>query len=179
MVQEKFFIPHFEPLRPPGKTHTWFFHGASIGLRNANVASHAMKKACGGVVIDQAGRVLLRQPTGLHKTRLWTFAKGRSEPGETPEQTALREVREETGVVGRIVSRLQVADTPDFRDDFFLMSVVEDTRQFDAETAVVVWATQEEAEELIGMTGDDERRLRDLKMLQAAFAEFNARRPIA
>jgi 8-oxo-dGTP pyrophosphatase MutT (NUDIX family) len=137
-----------------------------------------MKKACGGVVIDTAGRVLLRQPTGLHKTRVWTFAKGKAEPGETAEQTALREVREETGVVGRIVARVQVGVVPEVRDEFFLMTVVEDRHQFDTETAAVVWATQEEAEELISMTGDDERRLRDLKVLQAAFAEFNARKPI-
>ncbi len=136
-----------------------------------------MKKACGGVVIDTAGRVLLRQPTGLHKTRVWTFAKGKAEPGETPEQTALREVREETGVVARIVSRLQLIDVPEFRDDFFLMSMIDDTHQFDAETAAV-WATQQEAEELVSMTGDDERRLRDLKVLQAAFIEFNARKPL-
>lgn len=138
-----------------------------------------MKMAFGGVVIDITGRVLLRRPTGLHKTRVWTFAKGKSEPGETPEQTALREVREETGVVGRILSKVRSGEVPEVRDEFFLMAVVEDTHQFDAETAAVVWATQEEAEELISLTGDDERRLRDLKVLQAAFAEFNARKPIS
>ncbi len=138
-----------------------------------------MKTACGGVVIDAAGRVLLRQPTALHKTRVWTFAKGKSELGETPEQTALREVREETGVVARIVSKIQAAGAIGFRDNFFLMTLVEDTGHFDSETAAVLWATQEQAEELISMTSDDERRLRDLRVLQAAFAEFNARWPLA
>src|SRR5205814_6042280 len=49
--------------------------------------SYAMKRACGGVLIDESGRVLLRKPKDLHKTRVWTFAKGKPEPGETAEQT--------------------------------------------------------------------------------------------
>lgn len=37
-----------------------------------------------------------------------TLAKGRMEPGETVEETALREIAEETGTVGRIVKSLAV-----------------------------------------------------------------------
>lgn len=36
-----------------------------------------------------------------------TLAKGKMEPGETIEQTALREIREETGIVGAIVAPLE------------------------------------------------------------------------
>lgn len=36
-----------------------------------------------------------------------TLAKGKQEPGETIEETALREVLEETGVGGRIVEKLE------------------------------------------------------------------------
>jgi len=35
---------------------------------------------------------------GRHADSLWSLPKGTPEPGETLEQTALREVREETGV---------------------------------------------------------------------------------
>ena len=35
--------------------------------------------------------------------RAWSFPKGRMEPGETPEQTALREVFEETGYRIRLI----------------------------------------------------------------------------
>ena len=36
----------------------------------------------------------------------WALPKGNLDPGERPEQTALREVREETGVEGRLVEKL-------------------------------------------------------------------------
>lgn len=37
-----------------------------------------------------------------------TLAKGKMEPGETIEQTALREIEEETGITGRLDAPIQV-----------------------------------------------------------------------
>ena len=37
---------------------------------------------------------------------LWALPKGKIDPGERPEETALREVREETGVEGALVEKL-------------------------------------------------------------------------
>jgi 8-oxo-dGTP pyrophosphatase MutT (NUDIX family) len=37
-----------------------------------------------------------------------TLAKGKMEPGETVEQTALREILEETGIQGRIVEPVEI-----------------------------------------------------------------------
>jgi 8-oxo-dGTP diphosphatase len=64
------------------------------------------KVAAGGVVIDDSTssrRVLL-----VHRPKYddWSFPKGKVEPGETFEQAALREVREETGLECRIIRRL-------------------------------------------------------------------------
>lgn len=42
--------------------------------------------------------------------RVWIFPKGHVEPGETAEQTALREVQEEAGVIGRVVAPLAALD---------------------------------------------------------------------
>lgn len=36
-----------------------------------------------------------------------TLAKGKMEPGETEEQTALREIEEETGIKGRIIETIK------------------------------------------------------------------------
>jgi 8-oxo-dGTP pyrophosphatase MutT (NUDIX family) len=50
--------------------------------------------AFGGVMVDGEGRICLVRPVGRG---LWALPKGHQEPGETPEQAALREVAEETG----------------------------------------------------------------------------------
>ena len=134
-----------------------------------------MKRAYGGVLINDAGRVLLRKPRNLHKTRVWTFAKGKPKDGETGQQTALREVFEETGVRARIIRRVPIPpEELQNQDEYFLMEPLEETGRFDDETTAIVWATREEADELISMTEDPERRVRDLKILRFAFETFVA-----
>jgi len=49
------------------------------------------------------------------------------------------------------------------------MLPLEETGRFDAETTAIVWATRDQADELISMTEDPERRLRDLKILRFAY----------
>ncbi|TDE86698.1 NUDIX hydrolase [Deinococcus sp. S9] len=60
----------------------------------SGLPSAAPIPGAGGVVLDGAGRVLLVR----YRSGAWAFPKGHLEAGETPEQTAVREVREETGV---------------------------------------------------------------------------------
>jgi 8-oxo-dGTP pyrophosphatase MutT (NUDIX family) len=57
----------------------------------------------GGVVV-RGGDVLVITPAG--KRRVRSLPKGGAEPGETGEQTAAREVREETGVDAVVSDRL-------------------------------------------------------------------------
>ena len=55
-----------------------------------------------------AGAILYLPPTPRkyllleyhYKTTYWDFVKGHLEPGETPEQTVVRETEEETGLTG-------------------------------------------------------------------------------
>jgi 8-oxo-dGTP pyrophosphatase MutT (NUDIX family) len=49
--------------------------------------------AAGGAVFNSEGKVLL-----IHRLGYWDLPKGKMDPGETPEQTAVREVQEETGL---------------------------------------------------------------------------------
>jgi 8-oxo-dGTP pyrophosphatase MutT (NUDIX family) len=63
----------------------------------------------GGVVVRTEAngdlRVLLvRSKDGAH----WVLPKGHIEPGETARQAAVREVREESGVVGEVVGELGI-----------------------------------------------------------------------
>ena len=53
--------------------------------------------SCGGVVIFR-GKILLLYKNYKNRYEGWVLPKGTVEDGETHEQTALREVKEETGV---------------------------------------------------------------------------------
>ena len=57
--------------------------------------------SAGGVVFLGNSVLMLRKINGD-----WVLPKGKVETGESTEQTALREVREETGVKGRIIEYL-------------------------------------------------------------------------
>jgi 8-oxo-dGTP pyrophosphatase MutT (NUDIX family) len=130
-----------------------------------------MKKAYGGVVINSSGQVLLREPTAHYKGDVWTFAKGKPELGESPEQTAVREVLEETGYRAEIVAKIPGSfDGSRTSNEYFLMVPVEDTKQFDVETQAIRWATSEEARQLIQLNEKPNRRRRDLRVLKLAFA---------
>jgi 8-oxo-dGTP pyrophosphatase MutT (NUDIX family) len=59
---------------------------------------HLSETSYGGVVI-RGEEVLVITPTGKRVTGL---PKGGPDHGETPEQTAVREVREETGITARV-----------------------------------------------------------------------------
>ena len=51
-------------------------------------------------LIDADGRVLIAQrPEGKPMAGLWEFPGGKVEAGERPEQTLIRELREELGIV--------------------------------------------------------------------------------
>jgi len=58
--------------------------------------------SAGGVVIKDKKEVLLIK----NPSNVWTFPKGHIEPGETKEQAAIREVKEETNIDAQIVDYL-------------------------------------------------------------------------
>jgi 8-oxo-dGTP pyrophosphatase MutT (NUDIX family) len=128
--------------------------------------------AYGGVMFDSDGRVLLREPRNHYDGNVWTFSKGRPQPGETQREAALRETREETGVFADIVDRVPgtfpgtVTETT-----YFLMRPTGLCRPPDTkETWSVRWATPDEARELIKETTNPKARERDLAVLEEALA---------
>ena len=60
-----------------------------------------------GGVIFHDDHIVLRLPSGQEASDgAFVFPKGHSEAGESPEETAIREAREETGLDARIVAPL-------------------------------------------------------------------------
>jgi ADP-ribose pyrophosphatase YjhB (NUDIX family) len=69
--------------------------------------------SAGGLVLDLSGPVPMGALIGRTNRRgrlLWSLPKGHLEEGETAEQAAVREVEEETGIVGEIIGELGTID---------------------------------------------------------------------
>jgi len=127
-------------------------------------------------VIAAGGLVERQTPEGLrivvvHRTRYkdrdggagdWVLPKGKVEPGETLEETALREVEEETGCTARLVGpsyaiEYSVGGEPK-AVSFFRMEFIHDTGEHDTfEVDEIVWLTPADA--LQRLTYDTERQV--------------------
>lgn len=69
--------------------------------------------SAGGLVVDRTGDLMRAALIARHDRRgrlVWSLPKGHLEEGETPEDAAIREVEEETGIRGRVLAPLGVID---------------------------------------------------------------------
>ncbi len=114
--------------------------------------------AAGGVVVRGVGDDLEVVLAGRDSDRTWVFPKGTPADGETTEETAVREVREETGLEVRIVRPLGTIEywfaVPRERVHkvvhFFLMTAHGgDTSRHDHEYDDVRWVLVAEARRLL------------------------------
>src|SRR5262245_65946992 len=72
-------------------------------------APNSLVPACGVLAVDDHGRVLLQR---RRDTGQWALPMGKMELGETPTQCAIRETREETGVLVQVTGLLGVFSDP-------------------------------------------------------------------
>ncbi|MYV98156.1 NUDIX hydrolase [Streptomyces sp. SID3343] len=109
----------------------------------------AEETSAGGLVVD---RLTLRAALIARRDRrgrlLWSLPKGHIEDGEGPVEAALREVEEETGIVGRILAPLGVIDywftAPDRRvhktvHHYLMEAAGGDLSDDDIEVEAVAW----------------------------------------
>jgi 8-oxo-dGTP pyrophosphatase MutT (NUDIX family) len=147
----------------PGKLHA----PIKAGRTDANNVPKA--QSYGGVLISPEGRVLLREPIDHLAGYVWTWPKGKPEKGETPAQTALREVHEETGYRARIIGVLPTAYRGTTRTTaFFLMVPVGEQGAIINETAQTRWVSYVEAFKLIKLNKHAIGRNRDHAILNDA-----------
>ena len=83
--------------------------------KKAPYAKRVDEVSAGGLVVDTTGKLGLLigrrdQKDATGKRILWSLPKGHIEEGETPEEAALREVQEETGIESVIEKSLGVID---------------------------------------------------------------------
>ena len=66
--------------------------------------------SAGGLVFDAHGRVAIIARHSRSGHLEWCLPKGHIEKGETPQQTAVREIHEETGIIGEVVDSIATID---------------------------------------------------------------------
>ncbi|MFF3554597.1 NUDIX hydrolase [Streptomyces tsukubensis] len=67
---------------------------------------HRRTRVAAGVIL-QNGRLLLIKRATPEGSLTWQFPAGKVEPGESPEDAVVREVKEETGLVVTVTERLR------------------------------------------------------------------------
>jgi len=121
-------------------------------------------RSAGGLVVHGSRILLISTQSG----RRWQLPKGHIEEGESPEQTAVREVREETGVTSRVLAPLPGVEywfvergmrRIHKQVDYFLMAYVSgDTTDFDIrEVSGAEWFSWEEG--LAKLSFENERKV--------------------
>lgn len=125
--------------------------------------------SAGGLILDSRDAVANGALIARRDRRgrlLWSLPKGHVEAGETPEQTAVREVTEETGVTGAILGRLGTIDfwfvaggrrVHKTVHHFLLLRTSGELSDEDIEVAEVAWVPLPEISGRLAYT--DERRL--------------------
>jgi len=116
--------------------------------------------SAGGVVFRKRNSLIEVALTSRQQGQVWCLPKGLIEKGESPEETALREVREETGLEGRLVEKIEEIKYWYYSKweqvrvfkivHFYLLEFLGgDTERHDFEVDEVRWFTLEEAKRVL------------------------------
>jgi 8-oxo-dGTP pyrophosphatase MutT (NUDIX family) len=102
--------------------------------------------SAGGVIIKDS-KILFCHPTGSNE-KIWKMPKGKVEDGEDIQETAIREVQEETGYLCKIIepifsSKSYITKNKGIKVTkilkFFLMEIIKKTNEPDWEHDKFIW----------------------------------------
>ena len=119
--------------------------------------------SAGGIIVD-GDKVLLIKTENLQGDEVWAFPKGHIEKKETSENTAVREVLEETGYTCEIIRLIDKVKYW-FRDGgklikktvkWFLMKPVSKVSEHDSEILNIKWFKVDEAKGILSYKSDKE-----------------------
>ena len=140
--------------------------------------------SAGGVLVRTVrGRTMVAAIRPRGRDKVWALPKGRIDEGETAAETAVREVREETGVEGRLVEKLgdvRYVYTASWKGgerifkvvSFFLLRAgrgridgIDEAMR--VEVAEARWLPLDEAQQLLSYGGEREMAAKALERLQS------------
>lgn len=121
------------------------------------------EKSCGAIVFylekDKEQILLIKHANSGH----WSFPKGHVEAGETEVETAVREIKEETGVSARIDTRFREVVTYSPKKDvikdvvyFFATTKDYETCNQEEEVSDIVWMDMEKVINNVSYKNDKE-----------------------
>lgn len=109
--------------------------------------------AAGGIVINNNNELLM-----IYRRGFWDLPKGKLDKGETIEECALREVREETGVSQLTLGKLIDITYHDYYDKYLKTDATKETYWYQMNTDAnekLVPQTEEDIEEIKWVTGNE------------------------
>lgn len=129
--------------------------------------------SAGGIVFNNKGQVLVTQHS---QNKHWSFPKGLIDPGQTTKEAALREVREEGGVVAEIIDKVGYSKyIYTFNNEkifkvvtYFLMKYISgDPKDHDWEVSDIGWYQPEEALKQLTFSRDKELLKKALEFMNS------------
>jgi 8-oxo-dGTP pyrophosphatase MutT (NUDIX family)/ribonuclease HI len=138
-------------------------HDEKVGTRT----KPEIQRSAGGVVYKKEGNKYKICLIAKKDKTIWSLPKGRVDEGEVPEETAVREVAEETGHLVRIETKIDEVNYHFFWKEnetfyhkfvyFYLMPLIEENvRERDGEADAVIWVTPREAYRMVTYLNEKE-----------------------